>query len=274
MVYITNSNRKKLLQPIAKTAIGGDVYKKVINYFDKEEEKALLVLRCFYENPEKFFSIYEKVEKGADTRTMVFEGVSPAYHKDRLCNRLNADYINYFIPLEIVEKDKAGDEEIINKYRNWFIGHQALILDNPQAFNEKLQAHWRVAPVNMKSVVVENSGVTETYNYNLEELEYSIDKLLEDALAFIHSSSDETKLFCFDKVLSLTEKNSIVSRLRFNGVILDNVLGVRKEFDEKFKAPLKDLLEEWYKILPRITEMRGQLLEKYGFKSCSECYRV
>jgi hypothetical protein len=270
MAYITISNSLKILKNLDFEAIGdfgGDVYVKPIYFFSKYEENNLLFLKQLLKNPEKFIKEYYVPIVVTDNFKYVYEGTQPAYHFYSGCDRLISNYKNFEIPEEIRKRSK---EEIL-RFRKWFKVNEYL-LEKPEIFAARLHLAFNVM-VNPKEIDYANSGVEVKENLNLEELEKRINQYLSDAGVFFRSANEEKKeiLRKYQKYtfLAYTSKKLKNNTTPFDDQTIKNIL---KQYDIRFKRPVKELLIEYYRIKhnPDL-KFEGQLLEQLGFKPCAAC---
>lgn len=127
--------------------------------------------------------------------------------------------------------------------------------------------------VSPNSVEIENSGVEEIENLNLNELEKRINHHIYEAGNFYKNSTEERK-----NVIKKFQKHTYLAYI--NEVINNNYTPLNDEelkrflmqYDQKFKRPIKALLIEYYKVLynPDL-KFEGFLLEQLGFKPCKYC---
>ncbi len=145
MAFITKSNAKRIISKIDKNRLGnqkGDVYKKPIYFFSQYENNYLLGMKTLFSDPELFIEEYYVPIKNEDTLRYVYEGGKPAYHDCIKCKRLNSDFRNFLIPVEI---RKRGKEEV-DKFRNWFESNTDL-LDKPDVFTARLHMAFNVVVI-------------------------------------------------------------------------------------------------------------------------------
>lgn len=267
-VHITLANINKIIfnSDIKFLNLSGEIYKIPIYYYSKFEKNALLAIQELLKDPENYFKTIYKPYITIDSYTLVYEEQKPAYHKHSICTKLNADYHNYTIPLEIKEK---GPEAVI-EFRNWFKTVAHLLL-KPDVFAERLRLKYGII-TNPENIMIKNSGITEIENYNIEELEERIEELIRLSKNFFDASKKNKEILSkFSKYTFLAYKDN---RIKNNntGYNDEEVKEILMEFDEKFKRPTKKLLIEYYrlKLNPKIT-MNDFLLKRLGFKECNYC---
>ncbi|MFN4000474.1 hypothetical protein [Algoriphagus sp.] len=280
MPYITKSNYRKILRKIDISQIGeisGTVYKKPIYFLSRNEEKYLLLMQALLKEPEKFLIEYYKPVISKDTLTYVFESKQPpSFHLDKNCDKLNSSFRNFVVPFEIKERafEKGGEdlvEEQVKKFRAWFQSNLELFQTDPNSFLKKLDIDWNVQR-KMDEIEVQNSGIKEVENLNLEELEKEIDKIIGQAGYFFVSNPDKQSIIRrFQKLtfLANSEKEIYNNDTGWTDIELKNFL---KMYDERYKKPTKKLLLEYYRVLynPDLS-FEGSLLEQLNFKKCSVC---
>lgn len=270
-VYITFANSLRMKYYIDKEKIRvlkGEIYKTKIEYFSKYEVGSLLAIQEFFKNPEYFIKNFYKPVKYIDTFKFVWEGGFPAYHINRNCNKLNKEYENYEIPMDIISK---GKDEII-KFRKWF-NKNIDLLKKPDIFAMKLHLVFGII-TNPANINVPNSGSTNIFNYNLSEIENEIDKILISADNY-YQKNEKTKTillknayraFIYKKKKPITDNVTEYSE--------EEIFRILEEFDINFKTPLFKLLIEYYKLkLNPELKFIDSLLDQIGFKPCSTCYQ-
>ena len=124
----------------------------------------------------------------------------------------------------------------------------------------------------INQVKVANSGVTKKENYVLEELETKIDVLIKEAGRYYYACDKNTTILRrFSKCTFLAYRNSKIGKndTGFSDIEVKSFL---KDYDHRFKKPLKTLLHEYYRIkLNPDIQLEGSLLEQLNFKPCSHC---
>ena len=248
--------------------INSSVYKKPIYFFSKYELNVLSGLQLFWSNPQDFINSYYIPVTQKDNTKYIFEGGKPAYHQNCECERLNSNFKNFLIPVEI--KERGNDE--IQKFRIWFKQSMHLLEEKQDVFMMKLALKFKLK-VKPQEVNAPNSGIAEIEQYDLPELERRIDSIIRDCGRFWHNNAD---------------KQSIIRRFQkytFLGYIKDEIKNNDTElsdeelkdflilYDKKFKRPLKNLLIEYYRIKfnPNLN-FNENLLEQLGFVECQKCH--
>ena len=274
MAYITTANSKKIIKKIDFNAVefSGEVYLKPIYFFNRYEEQSLLAIKEMLENPTNFFLNYYDFLKEDDIKKFVFENANPAYHKYYECPNLHADFQNYLIPKEILDRGKEEAE----KYSVWFKSVMHLLEEDDEVkfaiFKERCRLRFNLAlpPEIYKK---NNSGSFEIENMNLEELEETIDKLIKAAGRFYYKSEkNKIVLNRLSKYAYLGRKSEPIHNNN-TGYSEKEVKEILSEFESEFKTPLMHLIQEWYRMkLNPDLKFEGELLEKLGFKRCGCCH--
>jgi hypothetical protein len=270
MAYITIANANSIIfkSDLKQVDLKKQIYKIPIYFFNNYEKNALLAFQELLSDPESYFTEIYKPYTALDTYTLVFEGRLPAYHNDPSCSRLNADFENYEIPLEI---QRQGINKV-QEFRLWFSQVMHLLEDRPDAFVARMQAKWGIL-TNVNAIVLENSGNTFIQNYTIEELEPKIDNRIKSAGMFYYRDTKTQKVLKqFSRYASLWKREEPI-RNNHTGYSDAEVKALLKYYDETFKRPLKRDLLEYYrlKLNPDI-QMEGYLLERLGFRACSKCH--
>jgi len=270
MAYITIANASSIIfkSDLKQVDLKKQLYKIPIYFLNTYEKNALLAFQELLTDPEKYFTEIYRPHKSIDTFKLIFEGRLPAYHNDPGCSRLNADFENYEIPLEI---QRQGINKV-QEFRLWFSQVKHLLEDRPDAFVARMQSKWGVV-TNINAIVWENSGNTHVENYSIEDLEPKIDKAIKSAGRFYYRD-DKTQIVLrqFSKYASLWKKEDPIKN-NHTGYSDTEVKALLKFYDVTFKKPLKRDLLEYYrlKLNPEI-KMEGYLLERLGFRPCSKCH--
>ncbi len=291
-VYITKANYKRMLRKIRISDIGtleGEVFTKPIYFLSTFEKQKLLLIKKFLMDPENFYIEYYKPVLGEDTYKYVYETEQlPAYHLDSSCDKLLSDFTNFEIPFEIKAnirekalKEGKTEKEIkilitsyVNLFRRWFKLNLSLYRNEPEKFLKKLEVRWNVKR-NIKEIERENSGIQKVENYSLSELEEEINNVLRAAGRFFNENTDKQQIIRrFQKLtfLAYTDKGIINNNTGLSDAKLKAFL---KEYDRKFKKPVRELLIEYYRVKynPDLS-FEGKLLEKMNFKPCGHCCAV
>jgi hypothetical protein len=274
MAYITTANSKKIIKKIDFNAVefSGEVYLKPIYFFNKYEEQSLLAIQEMLENPTDFFIKYYDFLKKEVIKKFVFDNANPAFHEHFECPNLHADFRNYLIPKEILDR---GQEEA-EKYSAWFKEVMYLLEDDDEIkleiFKERCRLRFNLAlpPEIYKK---NNSGSFEIENMNLDELEDTIDKLIKAAGRFYYRSEKNKDILKYLSKYAYLGKKPEPIYYNNTGYPEKEVKEVLSEFESEFKIPLMHLIQEWYrmKLNPNL-KFEGELLEKLGFKPCGCCH--
>jgi len=271
MAYITEANLLSVTRKIDKqklSELADDIYERKINFvFSQLEKKELSLYRQLFREPASFVESYFEKYKKVDTMTYVDEGRSPAYHQFYDCSRLLSAFEGIKIPPQIMER---GEDEA-KKYRNWFKQNSHLLERPGDLFFVKLAADFNISIQEIEVVHYENSGVTDFNNLEVSNVNENIDALLasladwlkdEEHYEIIVRHNFGVKSFLYNRKIE-----SIPSDLTE-----EQIKRVLKEFIDKFKKPLHDLLVLSYRIeYNRDLSFDETILEQLGFKPCGEC---
>jgi hypothetical protein len=275
MAYITKSNFNSIFKNLEYATKSENRFRPVvfdkakIPFFAKFEEDKLKERQEFLQNPEKVLKIYQK-KKPVDTLMYVFEGGVPAYHKYNNCEKVTSSFKNFTIPASIREKGEAE----VKRFREWFKENGRYLEEKPDLFAAKLHIAFNVT-MNTNSVEVNNSGVAQIDNLNLNQLEDRINEILTKAIKFYNDNPSLMKVIDrFKKYTFLAYKDEEIKDNKTNLSDLE-LKSFLKEYDLNFKKPMKELLLQYYmvKYNPDLN-FDGLLLEQLGFKQCSTCHEV
>lgn len=267
-VYITIANAKKIVSQtdLKNLNLSGEIYKIPIYFLSKYEKDSLLAIQELLKDPEKYFNEIYVPFKPVDTFKYVYEGRAPSYHADENCSKLHSNYQNFEIPDQILKKG----EKTINEFRKWFEEVKHLLAD-PPVFVMRLHARWGIES-NPRSIEHSNSGTEIKVNLSIEAMEDKIDSLLRRAGSFFNAD-EKNKIILrrFGKYTFAAYKSEPLSD-NYTGYSDEEVKKFLRDYDSEFKKPLKALLIEYYKLKlnPNI-EMKGEFLQKLGFKPCGFC---
>jgi hypothetical protein len=265
--FVTNANIKRTLKKLNTRNFDyeSEIYKHNINYLNFLEKRDLLLFKCLYEFPEIFFQDYYTQIITSDNLKFVFEEQQPAYHTNNSCPNLLSNFENFLIPVQI----KQNNQEI--EYRNWFkqnikLSERKILTD---IFKDIHYNRWSCLPL---YVDFKNSGALENINLNIDEIEQNIDNLLIDAKRYIEQSHKNniiiTKLgkssYAYNKLETLNLGNIAYD--------IETISDILKTFHIDFKAPLIELLKEYYRIKynPNLV-FEENILEGLGFRQCKVC---
>jgi hypothetical protein len=258
--FITKSNFINVLTKLnySKDAINlEDLYMKKLQHILSIPELSLLyIFKEACKDPDLIFECYKRIEKNKDTKKWVYEGGVPAYHCNSGCEKLVSDYWNMEIPPEIESK---GDSAIL-RFRNFVIKNRYLLENDEQKFILRLSAEFFLKNT-PKTVLSNNSGVSDIDNICLEDLETRINSLLINAEKFRNKDLD-TKL----KIAKLGYGTHKVKEARDPDSVLFTWHNI-------YKKDLKNLLCHYFRIKfnPEL-EFRGDLLDNLGFLRCKACH--
>lgn len=273
MAHITISNSKRLVRTLSEITLNEieiAIYKKDIYFFNQKERAMLKGIREFIRDPENFKTQYYNPIVIKDSLKYVYPESRPAYHKDNSCDRLNAHFSNFEIPLEIRKRGEAA----VKEFRLWFAKNKHLLETSPKIFIERMQTDFSIGgEIDPKSIDYSNSGSEEQRNYSVQDLENQVDGILREAGKYYRENPDKQQLIKrFGKLtfLAYTHGNIYTNDSCLNDDELKDFL---KIYEEKFKKPVKELLLEYYRLLhnPDMT-FDATLLDKLGFKPCGSCF--
>jgi len=245
-----------------------DVYKKSIYIFNRYENASLLSVQELLEDPERWFDLVYVPRKTKDTYNFVYAEKRPSYHNNKNCQRLNSDYKNFALPESIKEQGK----DTIIEFREWFKSVEYLYESDIEAFAARLWAKWDIQ-TNPKAIQRDNSGGIEINNIDLSTIESRIDAKLKEAGRYFYQSPKNTEILKrYGRDTFLSRKEDFYSDLK--NYTTDEVKEFLKDYDQKFKKPLKEMLVQYYRVKfnPNI-EFEGNLLEQLGFKLCGSCLK-
>lgn len=271
MAYLTISNSNRLIQTIDLDELEklvGDIYEKDIYFFNRWERANLIGIKHFFESPESFLEIYKPI-KTKDSLKFVFPESQPSFHRNNKCERLNADYKNYLIPVPIQEK---GLEEIMS-FRAWFKEMKCSEMGVKQYIESVQKRFIYVGEINEKSIELKNSGVSSMENYSMEDVIIRIDTLLDEFKTFFHSNEIVRDiLYKYQHWTFLAFRDKPIEN-NFTGISDIQLKEFLRGIEEKWKRPVKFLLIEYYRIKfnPSL-EFEGQILEKLGMRPCNKCF--
>ena len=270
MAYITKFNSSRVIRQIDEKLIDiidHNYYKKRIGFLSDQEIKRLIVYKKLLENTDDFFEHYYSRIK--DTQTFIFEN-KPSFHKDAHCPNLHSSFDNIKIPDKIKEKGKTSIEE----FRKWAKENYELYQNDREAFKARCCMKFGLLyPVDMRDVGGDNSGVDFKKNYNLQELEREIDKLIKDARDFYYSSDTTMTILSEYRNKMFLRLDKYEVRYNNTPYSQEEIKKVLEKQYKSFNEPVVWLLQEWLRINfnPELS-FEGRLLEQLGFKNCPVCY--
>lgn len=266
MAYITTANQRSIIWKIDFDKFNpvGEIYKSKISFFSHFEVKFLLAMLEMIKEPEKFITTYYNKPVQEDTFQLMNETKSPAYHSDKYCPFLNAKFEEYKVPEEVINR---GVNEVI-KFRKWYEENKNL---PEELFEMRCQHAFRLT-FKYEKIVIKNSGRVEFENHSLKDVEDEIDRLLKDANTYLHQSRKTEIILnklqkCYRKTI---EEKKFDNNTGFN---INEVQQIALEYHDKFKAPINNLLLEWYKMRfnPNL-DFESKILDELGFLKCKNCY--
>ncbi|MDH6305928.1 hypothetical protein M2459_002715 [Parabacteroides sp. PF5-5] len=288
IVYITNANYKRILKSVDLNSIKdlkGNIYKRKIYFYNRWEEKELLLAEYLLKNPQGFVDIYKAAEVKDRFMFVYEEPKLPAYHRSTECERLTSDFKNFFIPIEIKSRarEKAiregkSKEEImkcieqeVKIFRNWFNRHSDVFMSDTEEFLRILEIHWNIK--NIKVFEGKNSGAYEILNQDLKKLEHDIDELLRESRIFYVNNPDKQSIIknYQGRTFLAYKKEPIPNNTKLTESELRQFL---KDFDEKFKSPTRRMLIDYYRVKfnPDL-KFEKYLLDILNFKPCGACHK-
>lgn len=256
-VYITRANEARILKESNYKHSDQnfhDLYDQSFEFILSTPELALLKLyKSICEDPSKLLDAYTKI-RTHDTKKYVWEGSKPAYHFDKLCPRLNAEFTNLLIPEEIKHR---GEQSIVN-FRAFTKKNRDILENDEEKFLRMLEARFALKNP-PKSLKYDNSGFKLLENYSLEQLKEKIDELLHVAKDF-----KEKDKATYELITKLGYGTHIVKEAKIQGNPLYTW--------HQYKVELKNLLAQYFRVrFNHELEFEESLLEQIGFKPCDYC---
>jgi hypothetical protein len=233
----------------------------------------------FFEDTELFIDNYFKMARSQNDEDLVFEVAPPAYHNSPECERLHADYRNYEIPEQIRARE-ATEPGIRMRFRQWF-KENCYLLENtgpkyrPEFFILRIRAAFGIDIRDIRDVVRPNSGVTSVRNTTLSDLQSEIDQVLQEAGKWFYATAKNTAILRqFQKRTYLAYKPQPLPDNR-TGYPDEEVRAFLKDYDSRFKRPLKTALIMYYRMRynPEL-EFAATLLDQVGFLPCRRCHET
>ena len=305
LVYITKHNFSKIVRkiPLNDVSLDGQLYERyniiLDTIFSKYEKTELLLYKMLSEDPKRFLNeVYAKVQEKEDTYTWVYEEKKkPCYHGSSNCPRLTSPFENYKIPLPIKYKGIITDKSLehimlkelsdleqiivrknVDLYRNWWKSEGEILYNsNLDTFlmrvNMKFQPEPRI--IDIKEFKQENSGIVEFENCTLEEIERRIDDIIIAQRDYFKANEKHSSILhtYVKRTYHVLVKDNVP---RYNSCIYsdEDIKSVLKEYNEKYKDPLKILLKNFFRIKnnPDL-KMESNILDELGFVQCrhSDC---
>lgn len=272
MAYITESNLKKITRKYKVDSIGNvqiRIYNKDIYFLNRYEKNQLKATILFFKNPKEFHDLYFNRILVEDSKKYIYPEKQPSYHKDRNCEMINHNFTNFEIPNEIRTR---GDKEIF-RLRAWFKENQDLYKSDITIFWEKLKLEFKLER-GLKEVDYRNSSVAIPKLENLKEISNHINQYIVDAGKFYNESKFQKIIRRFQKLTYLAYSNTEIysNDTEMSDKELKDFL---REYDIKFKKPVKDLLFEYYRLFYNEGMLfKEEDLENVGFRPCTSCYPI
>jgi len=272
MVHITQATAVAMINKIPQTSfhnISDILYQRPIYIFSKLEKARLLAIKQFFKNPEPFIEFhYQQVKKGQQNTNHLFPSSNPAYHLSLNCDALHADYWNILIPPQI----QIRGEIVKNEFRNWFRENEWLYENKKELFMIKLSSRFNIRLSELQIIERINSGVTTVVNENLDSINLQISQLLRAAGKIYYSSQKNNVILKqYQHSTCLGYRDDILHSNR-TGYSEKDVKTLLRNYNEKFKKPLKKLLTTYFKIKynPEL-QFSGHLMERLGLSLCKYC---
>jgi hypothetical protein len=201
------------------------------------------------------FETFSIPEVKATTTRWALEVRNPAYHLDASCERLSQDYLNVEVPQQVIDK---GDAEV-SRFRVFCSQHANLGRQNPRRYLELLEAHFFLQ-VSLKSVLLDNSGVSHFGENDTSQIKQQIDQLMSSADVFRFRDSETAK-----GIANKGYGTHKVKEAKIPGHPLHT-------WHNQFKEPLKAALRKYFmvKFNPSLSFDKG-LLGQLGFNCCQQC---
>ncbi len=264
-MYITNYNLNRVLK---STSIESLEEIDISDLQDILSEKEILFLKqanTFFKDKglseKKFIPINFN-----DTHTMLFEKHKPAYHKNKECIRLHADYVNYYIPNEVRER---GDTEV-DRFRKFVKG----LLNKGYKLEDEgtiiaIKAEFQFSDKNFGKIEENNSGKMDFMHaldsMNLLEIHAQIAQIIHKLNMF--SSQSEI----YRQVYRLRYREPYMIRK-----LMKNKSKEQKNIAEELKLLKENLLLSLiasYKKENNFnqSDIEEELLQELNFVPCSTC---
>lgn len=308
LVYITKHNFSKIVRkiPLNSVNLEGQLYARynqILNtIFSKYEKTELLLYKMLSEDPKKFlYEVYAKVQEKEDTYTWVYEeNKKPCYHGRPNCPRLNSSFENYKIPLpikykgiitnkplehivikELLDFEQENVRNNVDLYRSWWKTEGELLYkSNIETFlmrvNMKFQPEPRIKDI--KEFKQENSGVIEFDNYTSAEIERRIDEIIIAQRDYFKANEKHSSILrAYVKSTFQVLVRDYIPKFNSCDYSEVDIKSVLKEYNEKFKDPLKILLKNYFRIKnnPDL-KIESRILDELGFSPCGfpDCFNL
>ena len=287
-VHITQSNFERIvkkLSNIKEMSLAGIVYEnKPIYFFSQYEQKTMLAIKEFFQDPQKFFQeVYIPTKEKEDTFWYLFaEKSNPCYHLTPDCERLLSDYKNYRIPGQI--KDLGS--QAVKEFRKRVIPIvKYLESENLEVFKMRFDlicssiiTKYSNDPdevykeLNLAAVDGKNRGSVELDNLSAVELEKLIEDKIKEAGRYYYANQKNTTIL--KRFSKATHLAYVSSSIKDNNTCYSDqeVKVFLKEYNEKVKDPLKKYLIQYYRIKFNPTlSIEVSILEQLNFRQCHSC---
>ena len=277
MPFITQSNAAGIIRKIDKSKLNrlvGEIFNEKMkglfqedDLFNNSEREELLLYKQLFKEPQKFINTYYTQAKNNNDQ-YIEKPKAPAFHKNKDCPRLNADFDGYELPPQILSRGKVE----VEKFRRWWVEN---IPDDGMTdrFALQLSAEWKINISEINVVHRPNSGNEIIDNKSIVNHDEKINLLLEDLHLRIKKSGKARKILIdegYARKSFVRKINSYENKTRYSN---DEFINVVKYFDEHFKRPLLSSLKFYYRIRYNgQVEFKSTFLETLGFKPCRECY--
>lgn len=271
-MYITNFNLNRITKRIdIDEQLISDIFKNIdINLcLSREEKEDLQRAATFFKKSALGVKIeFHPIEEMEDTGTLLNESNNAAFHLNANCPRLNAKWVNFYIPVEVQNKGKAA----IDKFRKLVrskISDDGTIAD--KSFILFLKAEFKIGDLHFGRIEKDNSSAVNFSNaierLSLDELKLQIDGLLEQISNFPSRSElhkkiydlrywDSSKLKRIEKNRPLEEKKLVEEF----ATIKSRLIASTMIFSKKVNNFDQEALDE-------------EILLALNFRNCSECFK-
>lgn len=267
-MYISQSNLNRVINRVkGENLYLGDLYNADIQFCLSNAETGFLgKAKTFFLSADRLSLMFDPIEI-TDNLSFIFASQTPAYHLSNQCQRLNSNWFNYYVPIEVRNR---GVQEVLRfrkfisesiKRDNLYLGHPALTI--------ALKAEFKILDTNFGRVEKNNSGVVafgdELEKANLEYITYALDTIYKELSVFKDQSNIHKKIYD----MRYFDPNKIKRLTKFSSP-------EEKEIAEQFaelKAKLIIALVESYKKENDFDQnmVEEDLLIQLGFHKCSAC---
>ncbi|WP_066018652.1 hypothetical protein [Endozoicomonas atrinae] len=270
-VYITQYNFNSFLKKIdlekvkltEKSALNRNL-SAILNFY---ELRWLKLYQTAMEEPGEILKEAYIKQVSVDNDRYVYY-TPPAYHKDSECINLKSRFENVFIP----EPVRVKGHDAVVLFRELYKKNVALYENNRPAFMALVELKLKVKIFDLEHVEADNSGSQKLDGLILlspQEIEYEIDKLLEEMNTFRHSSTEtenEVKKFGYATYKAKKHDNNG----NFSLIIDDKESDLHKWHN--YKKSLNRLVQEYCRAtLNPEFEFSAPILEEIGFRACQSC---